>query len=74
MNKGSPAFRLIGLGFFVGICILVGVLGGLWLDRWLNMSPVFLVTGLFAGLIVAFYGVYKMLKPFLNDKGKGDSR
>jgi ATP synthase protein I len=74
MGKGPDAARLIGLGFFVGGCIVGGVLVGLWLDSILKTRPAFLIIGLFIGLIAAFYGVYKMLKPFLNGKGKGDSR
>lgn len=74
MEKWQAAMRLIGLGWYVGICIFLGVWGGLWLDRRLETSPLLVIIGLLVGLIVAFYGVYRMILGNLNnkqDKGKG---
>lgn len=66
--------RLIGVGFFIGGAIVLGVLAGLWLDDRFNTRPVFMLAGLFLGLVVAFYGVFQMLLPFFNDKQrKGDN-
>ncbi len=63
MKRWEAAFRLVGLGWYVGICIFLGVMGGLWLDNKLNSKPVFVIIGLLVGIIVAFYGVYKMILP-----------
>ena len=57
------ALRLVGVGWYVGLCILLGVWGGLWLDNWLNTRPAFVLVGLFIGLAAAVYGVYRMLLP-----------
>jgi ATP synthase protein I len=73
MNKLSPAFRLIGVGFYIVICIVGGVLGGLWLDGSIHTQPLFLLVGLFLGLALAFWGVYQMLKPFMG-MNKGERR
>lgn len=67
------ALRLVGVGFFIGLSILGGVAGGLWLDSKLNTSPVLVIIGLLLGIAVAFYGVYQMLLPLLGGKrDKGD--
>ena len=72
MKRWEAAFRLVGLGWYVGICIFLGVIGGLWLDSKVNSKPVFVIIGLLLGIIVAFYGVYKMILPNLgfNNKNK----
>lgn len=68
------ALRLLGVGFFIGGSIVLGVLGGLWLDDRLGTSPVLTLVGLFAGLTVAFVGVYEMLLPLIRNVGnKEDS-
>lgn len=74
MNKRVAAFRLIGVGFYIGGCIVGGLLVGLWLDSKFNTSPILVIVGLLVGLFLAFYGVYQMLLPLLNNKReKGDS-
>ena len=68
MPRWVAAARLLGVGFFVGGCIVLGVLGGLWIDGRLGTEPVFIIVGLVLGIFVAFYGVYQMLRPLLKDK------
>ena len=68
MTKWVAALRLVGVGFFVGGSILLGVLAGLWLDSKLNSAPIWVIVGLFLGLVIAFYGVYRMLLPFMGNK------
>ena len=77
MSRWEAAFRLIGVGWYVGVCIVLGVFGGLWLDDKLNTSPILVIVGLILGIIVAFYGVYRMILPNISkntgkkqDKGK----
>ena len=60
--------RLTGVGFFIAACILLGTLAGLWLDGKLNTKPFLMIVGLFAGLVVAAFGVYQMLKPLMSNK------
>jgi len=68
MTKWVAALRLVGVGFFIGGSILLGVLAGLWLDTKLNSAPIWVIVGLFLGLVIAFYGVYRMLLPFMGNK------
>lgn len=68
MSKWVAALRLIGVGFFIGGAIVLGVVGGLWLDSKLNTGPALVIVGLLLGIIVAFYGVYQMLLPLIGSK------
>jgi len=68
MSRWVAALRLIGVGFYIGGSIVLGVVVGLWLDRELNTAPILVIVGLILGIIVAFYGVYRMLLPFIGSK------
>jgi len=71
MERWVAALRLTGVGFFIGSAITLGVLGGLWLDDRLG-TGLFWLGGLILGLVVAFYGVFKMLLPLLGNRREGD--
>jgi ATP synthase protein I len=68
MNRWVAALRFIGVGWFVGVSIVGGVWGGLWLDNKFGTKPILVIVGLILGLIVAFYGVYRMLLPLMRNK------
>ena len=68
MRRWTAALRFIGVGWFVGVCIVGGVVGGLWLDNKFDTKPILVILGLILGLIVAFYGVYRMLLPLIRNK------
>jgi F0F1-type ATP synthase assembly protein I len=67
------ALRLVGVGFFIGGSIVLGVVAGLWLDDRLSTSPALGIVGLFLGIVVAFYGVYRMLMPLVKNRKKRES-
>lgn len=70
MDKWMPALRITGIGFYIATCIVGGILVGWWLG---DKNPVFMIIGLIVGLVVAGYGVYRMIKPLINDKNsKGE--
>ena len=68
MSRWAAALRLTGVGFFVAACILGGILAGLWVDNKLDTKPLFILLGLAIGLVVAFYGVYRMIRTVMNNK------
>ena len=68
MSRWVAALRLVGIGFFISGSILLGVVAGRWLDTKLNSEPLWIIVGLFLGLVIAFYGVYRMLLPFMSKK------
>ena len=62
------ALQLIGLGWYVVLCITVGILAGLWLDKTLGVLPLFTLIGLFAGLAATFFGVLRMVRSATQDE------
>ncbi len=68
MPRWVVALRLVGVGFFISGSILLGVVAGRWLDTRLNSEPTWMIVGLFLGLVIAFYGVYRMLLPLMSNK------
>ena len=79
MNKGTLTIvlQLVGVGWYVALCIIGGLFGGLWLDRTLGVLPLFTLVGIILGTVMAFYGIYKMVLPLLDHdqkshKGNGE--
>ena len=58
--------RLTGIGWYVATCIVLGVVGGLFLDKFAGTTPLFILLGTVLGSVVAFWGLYKMVQPILN--------
>ena len=71
MNRGTLAIvmQLVGVGWYVAISIILGLVGGLWLDKRLETVPIFTLVGVVLGTVVAFYGTYKMVLPLLMNQG-----
>ena len=67
--KGAPwwatALKLTGLGWYVAACIVIGVAGGVFLDKTLGTLPLLTIGGTVLGSVAAFWGVYKMVLPIL---------
>ena len=68
MSRWAAALRLLGLGWYVGILTLLGVLGGIWLDNKFDSKPILVIVGLILGVTIAFCGVYQMLLPLIKNK------
>lgn len=65
MNRLPPAMRLIGIGWYFAVCIVIGVVGGVFLDRLAGTEPLLTLLGLVLGFVFAFYGGYQMLMEVL---------
>ncbi len=61
------ALRLSGLGFYIAICIVGGIVLGVWLDKILDTQVIFLLVGLVVGCTAAFYGTYRMVVPLFGN-------
>lgn len=70
MGRGVKGLQLIGMGWYIALCLVVGVVVGLWLDGWLGVAPLFLLVGLFLGLGCAVWGVYRMVTAVVETNGK----
>jgi len=67
MDGMPPSARLIGIGFYVGICIALGAIGGRELDKALETGKLLTVTGLALGLVLAMWGGVLQLLQVLNE-------
>ncbi len=65
MTWWTVALRLTGLGWYIALCIVGGVLGGVGLDKLVGTLPLFTLMGTVLGSVVAFWGVYRMILPVL---------
>ena len=66
MDRRLIALRLLGLGWYVALCVVAGAVGGIWLDRLSGLTPLFTLLGVLIGTVAAFYGLYKMVIPLFN--------
>jgi F0F1-type ATP synthase assembly protein I len=67
MERRLLALRLLGLGWYVATCLVVGVLAGVFLDQRFETKPLFTLLGVLLGTFAGFYGLYKMVIPLLNN-------
>ncbi len=81
MGRLPPAARLLGIGWYFAFCIVIGIVGGVLLDRQVGKEPLFTFLGLFLGLGLAFFGGYIMLveelglrRPRQRDDQQGDDQ
>lgn len=65
MDWWVVGLRLMGLGWYVAACIILGVLGGLGLDKLIGITPLFTLLGTVFGSVLAFWGLYKMIQPVI---------
>lgn len=49
-----------GLGCSIVVSIIICIVGGIFLDEWLDTSPVLTLIGVALGLIVAAYQLYEL--------------
>ena len=73
-NVMRTVARLVGIGWYVAICIAGGTLVGMWLDRRLDLSPLCTLGGLGLGLAISVIGMYRLLMAVLtaSDKDLGN--
>ena len=68
MDQLPPTARLIGIGWYFAVCIILGLVGGVLLDRVAGTEPLLTLIGLALGLFLAFYGGYQMLMEVIRPK------
>jgi ATP synthase protein I len=61
MGRLPPVVRLLGIGWYFALCIIIGIFGGVLLDRQVEKDHIFTLVGLFLGLFLAFFGGYILL-------------
>jgi len=68
MKRWQAPLQLLGIGWFIALCIVLGVLGGIWLDGKTSAKPLWTILGLILGVVIAFTGAYRMIVPYINKK------
>jgi hypothetical protein len=76
LKKEWPVvFQLLSVGFFVAFALLVPALVGFYFDRsWAHHFPYLTLSGLGLGTILMIVGVYRMVKPYLNENEKPENQ
>ena len=68
-SAGQPwwatGLQFAGVGWFIASAIVLGTLGGAWLDSRFGTSPLLILLGLALGLAASFYGTYRMIVTYL---------
>lgn len=76
MKQWPAAIQLLVVGFYVAASLLIPTLiGFFWLGPKFGHTVLFILIGIGVGTIVMIYGVYLMVKPFLEEarkEGKGE--
>ena len=65
------ALRLMGLGWYVALCIVLGIVGGVWLGNLTGQIALMVLIGTVLGSVIAFYGVYRMVLPAIYGSKRG---
>lgn len=68
----KSAARLSAVGLEVGISILIGALGGYWLDGKLDTSPYLSIAGLLLGAAAATKSLYETVRKYRNPEASDD--
>lgn len=58
----GEGYSYVGLGYTFGVGVVLFVLAGLALDRWLHLTPVFTIVGTIVGSVLGFLNVYWKLR------------
>ena len=75
MKQWPAAIQLLVVGFYVAFSLLMPTLiGFFWLGPKFGHTVLFAFIGLGVGTIVMIYGVYRMVKPFLEEAKEGQLR
>ena len=57
--RGIASYAQLGTTLFA--CVIVGLAGGYFADRWLGTQPWLLLTGLGFGIVAAAWNLYRAL-------------
>ena len=78
-NSGEwlrPLGFLFTIGWYVALSVIIPTGIGYWLDlpEQFNRKPLFTLIGFGFGTIVAFYGLYRMLRRFHNEQKEQEKK
>ena len=50
------------IGIRLGVCVVIGLGGGLLLDNWLGTRPIFTLIGMVVGIAAAMYTLWDVAR------------
>jgi len=76
MSGWGLAWSLLGIGWYIALCLVGGVLVGVWLDSKCGSGVIFTFVFLTIGLIVALIGTYGIARSIIkeDDNDNQDSK
>jgi zinc transporter ZupT len=75
VKNWSAALQLLVVGFYVPLSLLIPTGIGFWLDRRAaHEFPLFTLIGLGVGTVIMVYGVYQMVRPFLQEAKREEKK
>jgi hypothetical protein len=65
-----PLWFLFTVGWYVALSLVIPTIIGYWLDRLQNFGthPLYTLIGFGIGTVIAFYGLYQMLRRFYREQ------
>ncbi len=63
-SSGPTGSDMAGIGIYLAACVLLPLLGGVGLDSVFHSSPVFVLIGLFVGLVAGGVAIWLKVREF----------
>lgn len=72
-RKQLKAFARVGaVGIELALSVVVGLLGGIWLDKHFSTKPLLTLAGLILGVIAGFRSLYQTVRKQSQSSGRDD--
>jgi hypothetical protein len=71
-----PLWLVFNVGWYVALSLVIPTVIGYWLDRpnRLDTHPIFTLVGFGIGTILAFYGLYRILRRFYMEQKEQENK
>lgn len=67
-DRIGEGYKLVGLGGTLAGAIILFMLGGFALDRWLRLTPLFTLVGTGVGAVLGFLNVYWKIQAEIDEQ------
>ena len=67
-DRTREGYRLVGLGGTFAGAVVLFTFGGLMVDRWLGLTPLFTLVGTGVGAVLGFLNVYWKIQADIDEQ------
>ncbi len=67
-GRAGEEYKLIGLGGTLAGAVVLFTFGGLMVDRWLGLTPLFTLVGTGVGAVLGFLNVYWKIQAEIDEQ------